>query len=144
MGYLVLTAQPVVFNTHFVTKFVVLKNPGIHPVMPDPAPTAAILSKLVRTHKHEVRLFNEHHAVDRVCKKVIYKLIPQKFYKSLSSGIIGFAKVTSLEILRNLISEYAELEEEDIQEIDQKIKNPFPEKLCSKISLKKLSGIKKP
>ena len=59
LGYLVLTAQPTVFNTHFVTKFVVPKNQGIHPAMPDPAPTATILSELVRTHKHEVRIFNE-------------------------------------------------------------------------------------
>ena len=55
---------------------------------------------LVRTHKHEVHLFNEYHAVDRACKKVILKLTPQKFYKSLSSRIIGFTKVTSLEIRR--------------------------------------------
>ena len=61
LGYLVLTAQPAVFNTHCVAKFVIPKNPGIHLVMPDPAPTAAILSELVRTHKHEVRLFNEYH-----------------------------------------------------------------------------------
>ena len=73
--------------------------------MPDPAPTAAIVFEIVRTHKHEVRLFNEYHAVERACKKVIYKLIPQKFYKHLSSRIIGFAKVTSLEILTNLIYE---------------------------------------
>ena len=58
LGYLVLTAQPAVFNTHCVTKFVTPRNPGIHLVMLDPAPTAAILSELVRTHKHEVRLFN--------------------------------------------------------------------------------------
>ena len=69
-----------------------------------------------------MRLFNEYHAVDRACKKVISKLIPQKFYKSLSSSIIGYTKVTSLEIMTHLISEYAELEEEDIQEIDRKIK----------------------
>ena len=78
--YLVLTAQPAVFNTHYVTKFVTPKNPGIRPVMHDPAPTSAILSKLVRTHKHEVRLFNEYDAVERACKKVFSKLIPQKFY----------------------------------------------------------------
>ena len=60
--------------------------------MPDPAPTATILSELVRTHKHEVRLFNEYHDVDRACKKVISKLTPQKFYKSLSSRIIGCTK----------------------------------------------------
>ena len=93
--------------------------------MPNPAPTAAILSELVRTHKHEVCLFNEYHTIDRACKKVISKLIPQKFYKSLLSCIIGFTKVTSLEILTHLIYEYAELEEEDIQEIDRKIKEPI-------------------
>ena len=88
---------------------------GIHPVMPDPAPTAAIFSELVRTHKHEVRLFNEYHAVDRACNKVISQLIPEKYYKSLSSRIISFAKVTSLQILTRLITKYAELEDNDIQ-----------------------------
>ena len=98
---------------------------GIRPVMPDPAPTSAILSELVRTHKHEVSLFNEYHAVDRACKKVISKLILEKLYKSLLGRIIGFAKFTSLKILTHLISEYAEIEEEDIQEIDRKIKEPI-------------------
>ena len=122
LGYLVLTDQPAVFNTHYITKFITPRNPGIHPVMPEPAPTAAFFSELVRTHKHEVCLFNKYHAVDRACKNFISELIPEKFYKSLSSRIIGFAKVTSLEIPTHLITEYAEIEEEDIQEIDQKIK----------------------
>ena len=65
LRYLVLTAQPSVFNTHCGTEFVTPRNPGIHPVMPEPAPTAAIFCELVRTHKHKVRLFNEYHAVDR-------------------------------------------------------------------------------
>ena len=72
-----------------------------------------------------MRLFNEYYYVDHACKKVISKLIPQKFYKSLSSRIIGYEKVTSLEIMTHLISEYVELEEEDIQEIDRKIKEPI-------------------
>ena len=93
--------------------------------MPDPAPTAAILSELVRTHKHEVRLFNEYHTVDHACKKVIIKLILEKFYKSLLRRIIGFSKVTSLEILTHLITEYAEIEEEDVQDIDWKMKEPI-------------------
>ena len=122
LGYLVLTAQPAVSNTHCGTEFVTLRNPGIHPVMPDPAPTAVIFSKLVRTHKHELCLFNEYHEVDSVCKKVVRKLIPEKFYKSLSSHIIGFVKVRSLEILTHLITEYAELKEEDMQDIDWKMK----------------------
>ena len=90
--------------------------------MPDPDPTAAILSKLVRTHKHGVRVFKKYHAVDCACKKVISKFIPEKFYKSISSCIIGFVQVTSLGILTQLITKYAEPEEEDVQEIDRKMK----------------------
>ena len=122
--YMVLTAQPAVFNTHCGTAFVTPINPGIRPVMPDPAPTAAIFSEFFIIHKHKVRLFNKYHTVDRSCKKVISNLIPEKFYKSLSSRIIGFAKVTSLKILTHLITKYAELEEEDVQDIDQKMKEP--------------------
>ena len=42
LGYLVLTAQPAVFNTHCDMEFVTTTNICIHPVMSDPAPTAAI------------------------------------------------------------------------------------------------------
>ena len=75
LGYLVLTAQSSVFNIHCGTEFVTPRSLGIHPVMPDPDLTSAILSKLVRTHKHRVCLFNEYHEVDRACKKFISKLI---------------------------------------------------------------------
>ena len=105
LGYLVLTEQPAVFNTHCGTEFVTPINPGIRPVIPEPAPTAAIFPDIVRTHKHEVRLFSKYHTVDCACKKVMSKFIPQKFYKSLSSRIIGLSKVTSLEIITHLITE---------------------------------------
>ena len=93
--------------------------------MPDPTRTAATLSELVRTHKHEVQLFNNYHSVDCPCKKVMSKLIPEEYYKSISNRIISFAKVTSLQILTHLITECAELEDVDVQEIDQKMKEPI-------------------
>ena len=105
LGYLVLTAQTAIFNTHCRTLLVMPRNPGIHLLMLDPAPTAAILSDLVITHKCQVRLYNDYCAVNHACKNLVSKLIPEKFYKSLLSCIIGFAKVTSLEILTNLITE---------------------------------------
>ena len=42
LWYLVLTAQPAAFNTHCGKKFVTPRNTDIHPVMPNPALTAAI------------------------------------------------------------------------------------------------------
>ena len=118
LEYLVLTAHPAVFNTQCDTVFCVPTNMGIHPVMTKPTITAEILSKLVRNHKHKVWLFNKYHAVDRSYKKDIRKLTPKKYYKSLPSRIIGFTKFTSLEILTHLITEYSELEDEDVQDID--------------------------
>ena len=105
LGYLVFKVQSAVFDTHCGTAFVTPRNPGIHPVMPNPAPTAAIFSELVITHKHGVHLFIEYYAVNCAFKKVIIKLIPERIYKSLLSRIIGFAKVTSLEILTHLITD---------------------------------------
>ena len=94
LGYLVLTAQPIVFNAHCGMAFITPRNMGIHPVIPNPATTAAILSELVRTHKHQVRLFNEYHAADHASKKIISKLIPEKFYKSLSSRFISVPRTS--------------------------------------------------
>ena len=52
-------------------------------------------------------------------------MILEKDYKSLSSRIIGFAKVTCLQILTQPIIKYTELEDDDIQEIDQRTKEPI-------------------
>ena len=125
LGYLFLTAQPAVFSKHYSTVFLPPTNSGIHLVMPDPAPTAAILFKLVRTHKQRVCLFNEYHAVDRACEKFISQLTPEKYYKLLSSKIIGFAKFTCLQILTHLITKYVELKDDDIQEIYRKMNEPI-------------------
>ena len=49
-------------------------------------------------------------------------MIPENYYNSLSSRIIGFEKVTSLDILTHLTTKYAELKDEYVQEIDSKMK----------------------
>ena len=123
-GCLVLTAQPAVLSTHCGTHFLPATIMSIHLVMPDPAPIAAILSKLVRNHKQEVFLFNKYNAVNWAYNRVISQLIPDKFYKSLLSQIIVFAKVTCLQILTHIITKYAELEDDDIQEIYWRMKEP--------------------
>ena len=94
--------------------FVKLVNPGIHPSIPTPAPSAAALSIIVWDHKNNVCVFNEYNAVDQACKQVTHKLIPEKLYKSLASRLIGFSKITCLQILTHLITEYAELNDDAI------------------------------
>ena len=125
LGYLVLTAQPSIFTTHCGTAFIEPVNPGVHPIVPVPAPSAAVMAELVREHKNKIKQFQEYNAMDRACKNVISKLIPNKFYKSLASRLIGFSKITCLEILTHLITEYAELDDDAIQLIDSNMKNPI-------------------
>ena len=63
---------------------------------------------------------------------------------SLSSLIIGVAKVTSLEILTHLITKYTELEEEDKQDINSENEGAyFRQNPIWRVSQEKLSGIKK-
>ena len=53
-------------------------------------------------------------------------MIPEKkYYKPLSRRIIGFAKFTILQILTHLITKFAELEDETVQDIYRKTKEPF-------------------
>ena len=52
-------------------------------------------------------------------------------------------KVTSVEILTHLISDYAELEEEDIQEINRNTREPIYGETLFEEFFEKLSGIKK-
>ena len=106
--------------------------------MPDPTPSAAILSELVRTHKHKFRLFNKYHAVYCVCKKVISKLVLEKYYNSLSSRIIGFAKVTSLQFLTHLITKCVELEDEEVKEINRKMKRHISGEILFEVFVEKI------
>ena len=48
-----------------------------------------------------------------------------KIYKSLASRLIGFSKVTCLTILTHLITEYAELDDDTVQETDKNMKTPI-------------------
>jgi len=125
LGYLVLTAQPVIFSTHCGTSFIQPVNLGVHPDIPTQAPSASVLAILVRDHKNNAWSFNEYHAVDKVCKKLIQKLIPEKFYKFIASCLIGLSKVTCLTTLIHLITEYAEFDDDTIQEIDKNMKIPI-------------------
>ena len=75
LGYLVLMAQPTVFNTHCGTEFCYTNKFRHSSRHARPSSNERNFSELVRTHKHKIRLFKEYYAVDRAYKKVISKLI---------------------------------------------------------------------
>lgn len=114
-----------IFSAHYGTLFFAPKNRGVHPNIPSPVPTAAALIIIVWDHKNDLRVFNEYHALEKACKKVIQELIPENFYKLLTSHLINFTKVTCLTILTHLSTEYAKLDDDVIQKINKNTKKPI-------------------
>ena len=113
LGHLVLSAQPTVFALQCATVFIPPTNPGATPIIPDPAPIAAVLAAIVTNQKSEKKYFVTFEAVDAACKKVLQYLVPPKFYKSLGNRVTGFKRVSFLAIFSHLLTEYGELEDHE-------------------------------
>ena len=101
VGYLVLTAQPASFLITSPTSFVKPVNPGVL-VLGDPTPSAAIIGTLTRQYIEDMRVFNKYHIVDRACKKFLFTLIPEAYFRSFKNKYTGYANVKCLEILSRL------------------------------------------
>ena len=125
LGYLILTATPVVYASVSTLNFVRPINPGPTAIIPNPAPAAAVIGQLTREHAENHRVFLEYATTDAACKKVIMSLIPDVFYRTLKHNHTGYATVTSLEILSHLWSEYGQLSDFEFQQNDLKIKTPI-------------------
>ena len=92
-----LTAQPASFTIASPTSFVKPVNPGVL-VLADPSPSAAVIRTLTRQYTEKMRVFNEYHSVDKACKKVLFALIPEAYFRSFKNKYTGYADVKCLDI----------------------------------------------
>ena len=122
LGYLVLTTSPAVFAILCATPFIEPVHPGATPLIPDPLPPAAAIGVITREHAEDSRVFREYHNVDKACKKVITRLVPEIYYKSLKNRYTGFSGNSSLEILTHLWTEYGEISEDHVRSNDGALK----------------------
>ena len=88
VGYLVLTAQPASFKIMSPTSFVKPVNPGVL-VLAEPAPSADVIGTLTRQHTEDIRVFNKYHSVDKACKKVLFTLVPEAYFRSSKNKYTG-------------------------------------------------------
>ena len=117
-----LTSQPASFLIASPTPFVKPVNPGVL-VLGDPAPSAAVFRTLTRQHIEDMRVFNKYHSVDRACKKVLFTLIPEVYFRSFKNKYTGYANVKCLKILFHLWITYGVLQDHEEQENDVRMKN---------------------
>ena len=72
-----------------------------------------------------MQVFNEYHSVDKACKKVIFTLIPEAYFRSLKNKYTKYANVNCLDILSPVWTTYGKLQDLEVQENDVRMKQPI-------------------
>jgi hypothetical protein len=87
-------------------------NPGVHPVL---GGTAHEIAQAERVHKNELAQFKTCTIVDAHIKKLILAAVPATYIEELSDTVMGFANVTTLQILDHLRTTYGIISPDDLK-----------------------------
>jgi hypothetical protein len=92
--------------------------PPVHPgpVTHAPLATAAQIIETNRLHKSATNTFQTYHAVDHALRKLLIAATPEVYIRSIKDPLIGFGRVTTLDILTHLRTTYGEISPEDLEE----------------------------
>ena len=61
-------------------------------------------------------VFNKYYSVDKACKKLIFTLIPEAYFRSFKNKYTWYANVKCLDILSHLWTTYGSLQGFEVQE----------------------------
>ena len=115
LGLLFLTVAPAVFNTLSATAFVPPVNPGPLPHYP-PGATQFQIQATNATHATNTRLFKQYDATDRALKQQLLGCVDDMFVNALSDPHVGYANVSTLDLLTHLYTSYARITDGDLED----------------------------
>ena len=124
LGLLALTVTPVVFNTLSHLPFVAPRNPGPNAVIP-PAQTAAQISTIRETYETQAKLYQQYDATDKALKQQLINAVDDMFISAISHRHIGYANVTTLQILTHLYDTYAIIRDPDLTENKERMEAAY-------------------
>ena len=117
LGHLAIVMSPVVYATLSATPFVNPVNPGALPVIP-PGTTAAQIQAIIRHHEsllHDWRLFTN---IDKALRQQLTAAVNRMYIRALEHPHIGFANVTTLQLLQHLLTTYGRITAHPLHEND--------------------------
>ena len=123
LGHLFLTMQPEVQNTLSTTPFVPSANPGLNPVISDGA-TGNQISNLRRNHDNLLEEFNTYDQADKALKSLVITTFDEVCTRSLRNKYVGFAKVSTRDIIQHLHDTHASISLQDLNKNDECLKKP--------------------
>ena len=120
LGLLWLTVSDAVFNTLSLIAFVPPLNPGPIPIIPDGS-TAAQINAITATHKRESKIFQEYNNADKALKQQLLGAVDDMFTRALKNRYIGYANVSTKQLLTHLFLTYGKISGTDLRLNDTKM-----------------------
>jgi hypothetical protein len=93
--------------------FVAPINPGAAPIHPNGA-TNAVITKINRQLLANQKEFTTYMTTKACLKKLILTAVPTTYTDELKAKFIGFANITTLQILQHLITEFGRIIADDL------------------------------
>ena len=124
LGHLWLTLKPEVYATLSVVPFVPPENPGAAPDIP-PQSTAAQIASIRYDFDSLHRMFNKYNNVEQALKTQVIEAVEEIYIQSLRNKYVGYANVTTKELLDHLYSSYANITPSTLLENDKKMRDPL-------------------
>ena len=124
LGLLWLCVSDAVYNTLSLVPFVAPANPGPVPVIPAGS-TQFQISAITETHKYEARIFHEFNNTDKALKQQLLGAVDDMFTRALKNRYIGYANVTTKELLNHLFTTYGRISGNDLRVNDTRMNAPY-------------------
>ena len=124
LGLLFLTVLPAVYNTLSLIPFVPPVNPGPDPVIPAGS-TGPQIADIRHQFTTATKLFKQYDATDKALKQLLLGAVDDMFVRSLRNRHIGYANVTTLQILTHLYTTYAQIKPSDLDANHDRMKAPY-------------------
>ena len=125
LGLLYLTVTPAVYNTLSLTPFIPPTNPGPEPNIPGNSLTGAVIADIRLQFDNASRLHRQYDRTDKALKQLLLGAVDNMFVRSLRNRHIGYANVTTLELLTHLYSTYAKISAADLEANTARMKLPY-------------------
>ena len=128
LGLLYLTVTPEVYNTLSEVEFAPPPNPGPTVEYPDNA-TQYQIQAANEAYEKAAKLFNEYDACDRALKQLLLGAVDDMFINALCDRHVGYANVTTLDMLTHLYDTYGKITEIDLNKNQEVMNEPFDHNL---------------
>ena len=123
-GLLYLTVTPAVFDTLSLTPFIPPANPGPEPTIPAGS-TGPIISDIRLQFANATRLHKQYDATDKALKQRLLGVVDNMFVRSLRNRHIGYANVTTLQLLTDLYTVYTKISAANLKNNTSRMKIPY-------------------